>query len=163
MRKQLEAMQRAQAGLFRIAAAVVAVDQLTKAWVIQRLPVGEGIRIGTSWLFIRHVRNPGAAFGILQRYGFVPALAAAALIVLVFAYRGHLARQPAQVRWAVGLGVGGAAGNLIDRIARGAVIDFIDVSVWPVFNLADAAIVTAALILAMSVLRPPSDEGDVSG
>lgn len=162
MCRDREPVGRQAIGVFRVAAVVLAVDQLTKAWVVHRLPLGERLPLWPSWLGLRYVQNPGAAFGILPAHGGFLAAIAGLLIVLAVAYRRSLARQPRFVRWAVGLGLGGAAGNMMDRIVRGAVVDFIDVSFWPVFNVADIAIVTATAMMALYIMKEAPDEEPAS-
>lgn len=153
MCRDREPVGRQDMGIFRVAAAVLAVDQLTKGWVVNRLPLGERLPLWPSWLGLRYVKNPGAAFGILPAHGGFLAAVAGLLIALAVVYHRSLARQPRLVRVAVGLGLGGAAGNMSDRLLRGAVVDFIDVSVWPVFNVADMAIVAATALMALYIVK----------
>ena len=133
-------------------AAVLAADQATKALVRANVEVGsrDGILPGVELV---HTRNTGVAFSLFQGSG-------APLIVLtVAAMAGMLvffARNPARAgAWVpVGLLVGGAAGNLIDRLARGSVTDFIDLPLWPAFNVADVAITFGVLALLYVLERP---------
>ena len=143
------------ATLFAVALAVVALDQYTKALVRAYLP------LNTSWMPIpwleplvtlTHVRNTGAAFGLFPSLGGVLRLVALAVVVaIVFLFR-RLAANSWLLRIALGLQLGGATGNLIDRVARGYVTDFIDVRVWPIFNVADSAIVVGTALLAYYAL-----------
>ncbi len=107
-------------------------------------------------LSLRAVHNTGVAFGLLA--GLPPiavAILALTLLGAVFYNRGA---QPAAAvgRWGLGLMAGGALGNVVERLRFGYVLDYLDVHVWPVFNLADTAIVVGAglLVLALSVSRP---------
>jgi len=128
-----------------VLAAVLALDQLTKH------TVATGIRQGHPEKFLPgvqlvHVRNTGVAFSLLSGGGaLVLAFTLGALAVLV----GYFALRPGrQGLWlAVGLLVGGAVGNLIDRVANGAVVDFIKLPLWPAFNVADVAITFGVLTL----------------
>jgi signal peptidase II len=125
--------------------AVLALDQLTKH------TIATGIRPGQEKKFLPgiqlvHVRNTGVAFSLLSGGGaLVLAFTLAALVVLL----GYFALRPErQGLWlAVGLLVGGAVGNLIDRVANGAVVDFIKLPLWPAFNIADVAITFGVLAL----------------
>jgi signal peptidase II len=146
-----------------ICGAVVALDQITKQLVDSRVDLGERSEI-LPFLAIANSRNHGIAFGLAG--GASPLLIAGTVIVVV----GLLAFLMLQVHgiaiWiAGGLLVGGALANLSDRVREGAVIDFIDLPVWPTFNLADVAIVAGvvALLFAHERERPgPSDDGKAS-
>lgn len=129
--------------------AVVVADQATKSWALEALADGPVHLVWT--LRLRLVFNSGAAFSFGQ--GSTPWLTAAAAAVLVVLL--GLARSVATTRAAVGLGLvaGGAVGNLVDRLVRGhggAVVDFVDLQWWPVFNVADAAITVGAVVLVLS-------------
>ena len=134
--------------LLAVAAVVILLDQLTKLWALEALADGPidligGVRFNLT-------RNTAGAFGLGG--GAVPFLALGALVlVIVMAVTGGTERRALAV--AVGLVLGGALGNLADRIFRdpgllkGAVVDFVDLRVWPVFNVADAAITGGCLLL----------------
>ena len=135
---------------------VLLADQITKWWALDAL--GGGRVIELVWtLQLRLVRNTGVAFSQGRDLG--PVVAFAVILVIVFLIRmGANAGDPI-ARVAVGGVVGGAIGNLIDRIARsdarpfdGAVVDFVDLGWWPVFNLADAAIVAGGAVIVWSGL-----------
>ncbi|MSQ35605.1 MAG: signal peptidase II [Dehalococcoidia bacterium] len=161
---------RQSALLFRAAAArsrgpyallamvVLAADQATKALVRARLVEGEAWPSRDAWLALSHVENSGAAFGMFQGAG--PFLLAATVIgvAAVFAF---LLVTPAIDRLylaALSLILGGAAGNLIDRLAKGTVTDFIDPTHYPAFNLADSTIVVGVLaVIARSLLSNDSE------
>jgi len=109
------------------------------------------------------VRNTGVAFGVLAGAGDVPTIVVTAVAVgALLAF--FLARAGRPLLWLpVGMVLGGAAGNLIDRLRLGAVIDFIDPTFWPAFNLADTAIVLGVLgVLYVAEGPPPADEGSAS-
>jgi signal peptidase II len=142
------------AALGGIAITVVALDQLTKTWA-ERALADEPIHvIWTLWLDLTY--NPGAAFGSAR--GFTPvitALAVAVLIALVGLSRSTTSKLGVL---ALGMVIGGATGNLVDRLVRdngGAVIDFIDFRWYPVFNVADMAVVIGAALLIISSRRQP--------
>lgn len=136
-----------------MAAAVLAADQLTKLMVVSALSEGSSLRLVGEWLRISHVRNTGAAFGILPGFGGL--LALAALIgVAVFAVI-VLRRPPAVAGAGAALVLGGAVGNLADRIVRGSVVDFVDFRYWPAFNVADSAVTIGAILLVWFGLGRP--------
>lgn len=129
--------------LAAVAAGVVALDQATKALVVSAIERGEEVKffIGVD---LTHVRNTGVAFGAFSGAGTVIAIASAvALAGLLLYFALH-----ATNRWLwlpIGAVLGGAAGNLVDRLRVDAVIDFVDPVAWPAFNLADVAIVLGIL------------------
>lgn len=118
-----------------------------------RLPLGRSVPVIPGVLALTHVHNPGVAFSLL---GDVPLLAPVAvtltLLFLLFYNKARWSRRPTTQAALAFLG-GGAVANLIDRIRVGAVVDFIDVHIWPVFNLADAAVTIGAVLLLLILLR----------
>jgi len=143
--------------LFVTAVVVVAIDQVTKALVVSQLREGESRRVIGGVLSWTYQRNPGSAFGLFQHIPvlFTILAAAIALVIVVRAPRVH----DRLTAFALGLVLGGAIGNLVDRIARppgvfrGRVIDFVDFHWWPVFNLADSAVVIGAVLLLIASFR----------
>jgi signal peptidase II len=132
------------------AAAVVALDQLTKAWAVRTL---EDRSIHLVWTLRLHLSfNSGAAFGVGR--GSAPLLVAVGVVLLVVLLNvGRRAAVTPAATVALGLVLGGAIGNLADRIVGGhggAVVDFIDLQWWPVFNVADAAISCGAVLLLLA-------------
>lgn len=138
---------------------VIVLDQVSKLWVIDVLQYGDGIAL-TSFFNLVHARNAGAAFSFLanesgwQRFFFI-GIATAASILIVYLLRKH-----ATERWfslALSLVLGGALGNLIDRVRFGYVVDFLDFyyGAWhfPAFNVADSAITVGAALLIIDGLR----------
>jgi signal peptidase II len=152
--------------LITIAGSVLAADQATKAWIAAILPVntyGEGagaIRVIPRLLYIVHVGNTGAAWSILSGRSILLAALAAATLVAIFVGRRALGLSSARTQACFGLMCGGIAGNLIDRLARGHVVDFIDFHfgsyIYPTFNVADSAICVGVLLYAWYSLRSPS-------
>jgi signal peptidase II len=151
--------------LLGVAALVLALDQLTKAWAVSALADGHVIDLVGS-LRLRLTMNYGSAFSIANGRGALISLLALAVVAVLLATGRH-SRSPAMAV-ALGLVVGGAFGNLIDRAARegdgflgGGVVDFVDLQWWPVFNLADSAIVVGALLL-FAVQWREADEPDAA-
>lgn len=138
------------AGLF---GAVLAADQVTKALVRAGVELGSRDPI-LPGVELVHTRNTGVAFSLLQGGGSVLiAFTAIAMLAVVSWFARTPARRGAWVP--AGLLVGGAAGNLADRVIHGAVTDFIDLPLWPAFNVADIAITfgVAALLYVLEVRR----------
>jgi signal peptidase II len=159
--------------LLGVAVLVLALDQLTKAWVATSLPEGGWWSpLPGLWRVFRiaHITNSGAAFGIFPNQGNFFILIAVVVAVAIVLYYRHLPGGAWLIRVSLGLQLGGAIGNLLDRVRYGHVVDFIDIGFWPIFNLADASIVTGVAILAYymwrqdhvtsdSVLTPADEEG----
>ncbi len=144
-----------------VAAVVILLDQWTKELVRQNIAKFDYIvpipALGTYFLF-EHVDNYGAAFGILQGAGSIFIIIAAVVTVGVLYYAvRHLPENQRLIRVLLGLQVGGALGNVIDRINQGYVTDFVKIGVpgvyyWPNFNIADASIVCSVIALAVIIL-----------
>jgi signal peptidase II len=149
------AARRRLTGLIITAAAVLALDQLTKAVVLRFLAVGEHwpAQPVLGLFSFTHVPNTGVAFGMFQGRSDVFVVLAAIVVSGLVLYYHRLPDHANVVRLALGLQVGGALGNIIDRVRIGHVTDFIDFRIWPVFNLADTAIVTGVLLLGWELWR----------
>ncbi len=144
-----------------LAASVIALDHITKLLVVRSLAVGESRQISGDFLRITHVRNTGAAFGLLKGSGGILVLAA---LVGVILFAAAVVRQPTMPAAAgAALVAAGAAGNLLDRLFReGGVVDFVDFSFWATFNVADAAITIGALLILIAGMgeRARENTGD---
>jgi signal peptidase II len=138
----------ARAGL--VAALVLGADQLTKALIVASIALGDRRHVIGGVLSLVHAQNSGVAFSLLSGS---EAVVVAVTVVIVAAVLAFFARHPdTRLLWlATGLIVGGALGNLVDRIRNGSVTDFIQLPHWPAFNLADTSITfgVAALILIL--------------
>ena len=140
--------------------AIVILDQATKAMVRASLPLHTSVTIVPGFLDFTHVRNTGAAFGILNTADFpyktaVIAVVAIGALVGVGLYAASLAHHQLVARIGLALILGGAAGNLLDRIAVGSVVDFVDVywrsyHFWA-FNVADSAITVGVVIMMLDM------------
>ena len=142
--------RRSTWGPFLLAGAVVALDQATKAWAVAALSDGP-VRLIDDVLALRLTRNPGGAFSLLT--GFTPFLAVLAAGLVVVIVRTTRRTADPVTAYTLALVLGGAVGNLVDRLVRspgflrGHVIDFIDLSFWPTFNLADSAITIGVILI----------------
>jgi signal peptidase II len=149
-----------------LVSAIVVADQLTKHWALNRLSGGRTIDLVGSLRF-NLAFNKGMAFS--QATGAGPVIGALALVIVIVVvlWMRRSARGAAAV--AASLIVGGAIGNLIDRLfrgdawLRGAVVDFVDLQWFPVFNLADSAITIGAVTMALAAIRQPSAHGTETG
>jgi signal peptidase II len=154
-----------RAGTLRLEAwlpvLIVALDQLTKALVRRALPLHESVTVVPGFLDFTHIRNTGAAFGFLDgadlpyKTALLSCVAVASLVGVGF-YAAGLPREQRLARWGLALILGGAAGNLIDRVTAGFVLDFVDVywrtyHFWA-FNVADAAITVGVTLWLLEAL-----------
>ena len=149
-------MSRRRVGLVAVIAVFVFVlDRITKLLVESSIPNGSSVEVVGQWIRISHVTNTGAAFGLLpERTTLLSILSVAAVLAIVFYYR-RLAADSRLIAATLGMQLGGAFGNLIDRVGQGYVVDFVDVGIpggvrfWS-FNVADSSIVVG--IIAVTVL-----------
>lgn len=137
------------------ALVVIVLDQLTKHWVRQNIP------LNTSWQPIpwldpiftfTHVRNTGAAFGLFGGMNTVFIVLALVVVVAILVMYRQLAEESPLLRAALALQLGGATGNLIDRVTMGYVTDFVNFRWWPIWNIADACILIGTILLAIYIL-----------
>ena len=141
-----------------IALGVIAADQLTKALAQGLLAPGEGHALIPGVLGLRYAENTGIAFSLFQGQGWLLGLGAGAVLALAWA----LLRRYRLGKWA-GAGamlmLGGAVGNLIDRLCRGYVVDMVEVLLFPfaIFNLADVALTVGAALLGFTLLCMPKE------
>jgi len=134
--------------LWSFALLVFIADQLTKLWIIHRLPLGSygprGITIFPGFFNLVHVGNTGAAWSMFSGRSTMLALLALATLTAIFFYRKHLGLHQTVPQFCFGLLCGGTVGNLLDRLKHGHVIDFLDFHfgdyIFPTFNVADSAI-----------------------
>lgn len=149
--------------LFITAAIVIIIDQISKHLISSLMQEGQSITLINNFLYITYIRNPGAAFGLFPyqtAFFIIITLVVAALILY---YYRILSEDHRWLRFSLALQLGGALGNLIDRIRGGYVIDFINFTVWPpVFNLADSAIVIGIGIFLIAFWRDPLLRGERS-
>ena len=149
--------------LAAIAVAVLVADIITKTIAVARLEGREPVRILGGLIYLQLLRNPGAAFSMATGFTWILSVIAIAVVVVIV----RVARRLRSTGWAIALGLvlGGAVGNLVDRLfrapgpGRGHVVDFLELPHWPVFNLADSAIVTAAVLMVLLSARGLSYDG----
>jgi len=155
-----------------VAVIVIALDQWTKNWALTTMRPrmgadGEGpINLAGTWLRLIYVENTGAAFSLGTGVTWLFSLIAVIVIIVVI----RTATRLGSIWWAVALGglLGGAIGNLIDRltrapgVGRGYVVDFIQLPYWPVFNVADMCVVSSAILMVALTLFGVSYKGSVA-
>jgi len=148
---------------FLIALLVVALDQLTKIWIRSNLAIGQSLP-ETGFFRLTYVHNTGAAFGLFQDQSVPLTIVASIGVVVLLVYALFIYRRFPRLdsrlgKPALGLILGGTVGNLVDRLRFGYVTDFIDIGIWPAFNLADSAVVVGAIIFAYSLRSLASTKG----
>ncbi|MDZ7726990.1 MAG: signal peptidase II [Dehalococcoidia bacterium] len=149
------------AWVFLVAVLVIAADQATK-WLVQQ-GIAPGDEIPEGWMvqLVALARQSGAAFGILQDSGPLLAIASTVGAVAILVYLLNPGFAHPVMRFGLALMLGGAVGNLIDRLIAGEVVDFLKFPYWPAFNVADSAITIGVLCLLWAILfdrrEPDSD------
>jgi len=140
-----------------LAATILAADQLTKAWLTSLLAPGESVRVVDDLVRLVHGQNAGGLFGLFQGQALPFALVSVVVVGLIVAYHARSGRN-LYLSITLGLLLGGALGNLLDRLRLGYVVDFVDAGIgamrWYTFNVADAAISCAILLLLAASLWP---------
>ncbi len=147
--------------LFWLAGLVVLLDQLTKLLVENRLPLYQmwaPIPAIQELFRITHVPNTGMAFGLFPSGSSFFLIVAVVVAAAIIYYNFTLPKGQFALRLALGLQLGGALGNFVDRLRIGHVTDFLDFGPWPVFNVADMAIVSGAVVLGWLVLQESRTE-----
>jgi signal peptidase II len=142
---------------FGIAGTVVVLDQLAKSWLVANVTPGEVVEVVGDWIRLVFSQNSGALFGLFRDNAVLFGLVSLGVIGLIVAYHGRSGRS-LYLSIALGLLLGGAVGNLVDRLRLGYVVDFIDIGIgtWRfyTFNLADSAITCSILMLIAAALFP---------
>ncbi|MBA7469871.1 Lipoprotein signal peptidase [subsurface metagenome] len=131
---------------FLVALIVVALDQVSKFFIRANMNLGQSIP-EEGFFRITYGTNTGGVFGLFANQAFLITLTAIVGIAAILVYSRYPQANRVLVRIALGLLLGGAVGNLIDRIRFGEVVDFIDVGAWPVFNVADSAVVVGVILI----------------
>lgn len=144
---------------FGLAAAIVVADQLLKGWIVPRFPLGEPAPVIGDLVRIWLIHNTGALFGLFRDQAILFAAGSVAVVALIIWFHPRAAAtHGALATVALGLLLGGAIGNLIDRVSYGYVIDFVDIGIGELrfytFNVADAAISTSLLLLIVMAFLP---------
>ena len=131
---------------FLVALIVVALDQVSKFFISANMTLGESIP-EEGFFRITYGTNEGGVFGLFANQAFLITLTAIVGVAAILVYSRYPQANRVIVRIALGLLLGGAVGNLIDRIRLGEVVDFFDVGAWPVFNVADSAVVVGVILI----------------
>src|SRR3989338_1300869 len=128
---------------------LVLLDQLAKFLVRQNFQLSQSIPVIKNILHLTYITNTGSAFGLFKGFNLFFILFSTIVIFVVLHNLKKIKENEKLLQFAIGLLFGGTIGNLIDRIAYGAVIDFIDFRIWPVFNVADSAVTISVILLVV--------------
>ena len=158
----------AKRGLALFAGAALlalALDQLSKIWVRANLPEGAQLPLLPGWIHLEHVHNHGAAWGVLAGHRWLLIGFTVAVTIMVLSSAREVAARGTLAALGFGLILGGALGNLIDRVMFGYVTDFFDLDTpvewlrtFPVFNIADSALTVGVILMLWSLLRLPDEK-----
>ena len=147
---------------FVLGIIIFVIDQLAKGYITASMRLGQSIPVVNDYFYITYVVNPGAAFGIFENQRLFFIIVALLFVAAIVFFRKKILKENTLFQWGVGLLMGGAIGNLYDRLQNGLVIDFFDFRFWPVFNIADVAIcIGAAFIMFDVCFRRGVDDTDI--
>lgn len=139
--------------MYLITLILLSVDQFSKYIIRQKMSLAESIPIIKSVFHITYVENRGIAFGLFpQRSSLLIVISLIIILGIIFFERKKVIKSLKE-RFCLGLILGGALGNLIDRLRFGFVIDFLDFRIWPVFNLADSGVCIGGILMVFFLLR----------
>ena len=137
---------------------LILADQMVKLGITRTMQLGESIPVLSGIFHITYIENPGAAFGMFANQRWIFIVAGILVVLGAGAMYRRLYESGRMVRFGAALLLGGAVGNLIDRIRLGRVIDFLDFRVWPVFNIADIGICVGVACLIYALMRDGEKE-----
>lgn len=137
---------------------LILADQAIKFLVVSLMELGESIPVFAGIFHITYIENPGAAFGLFANQRLVFIVAGILVIAAACLMYRRLMSEKVIIRWGVALLLGGAVGNLIDRLRIGGVIDFLDFRIWPVFNIADIGICVGVALLMYALIYDTEKE-----
>lgn len=135
-----------------VSVVLLFLDQTVKYLVTQHMIVGESIPVINGIFHLTYILNPGAAFGILSHHQWFFILVALLLVPIAAYVYPRIPIRFRLARLGMALLLGGAVGNAVDRIRNGVVIDYLDFRIWPVFNLADMAIVIGVAFMLYTIV-----------
>lgn len=146
--------------IINIIIGIILVDQLSKYYIQSLMPIGMSIPIIENIFHLTYILNPGAAFGILENQRWFFVVVAFIMLVCILYIYPRIKAEVLSLRLGIALLVGGAIGNVIDRARTGYVVDFFDFRIWPIFNIADIAIVVGVGIIVYYLIFLVDIKGD---
>jgi len=142
-----------------LALFIVVIDQLSKFYIQTHMELGMSIPVIQDVFHITYILNPGAAFGLFENQTTFFVIIAVCMVVSAIYFYPMIPNQYRLLRFATGLVVGGAMGNVIDRIKTGYVVDFFDFRIWPIFNIADVGIVCGVGCIIFTIIYLYKEDG----
>lgn len=142
-----------------LALFVIIIDQLSKFYIQTNMTIGMSIPVIQDIFHITYILNPGAAFGLFEHQTAFFVIIAVCMVVAVIYFYPRIPQQHKLLRIGTGLMVGGAIGNVIDRIQTGYVVDFFDFRIWPIFNIADTGIVCGVSCIVYTIMYLYKEDG----
>ena len=142
-----------------LALVIVIIDQISKFYIQSYMVIGMSIPIIQDVFHITYILNPGAAFGLFEHQTAFFVIIAICMCLAAIYFYPQIPRSYRLLRFGMGLMVGGAMGNVIDRINTGYVVDFFDFRIWPIFNVADIGIVCGVGCIIFSILYLYKEDG----
>lgn len=139
--------------MYLITLILLSVDQFSKYIIRQKMSLAESIPIIKSVFHITYVENRGIAFGLFPQGSSLFIVISLIIILVIIFFERKKVIKSLKERFCLGLILGGALGNLIDRLRFGFVIDFLDFRIWPVFNLADSGVCIGGILMVFFLLR----------
>jgi len=142
-----------------LALFIVGIDQLSKFYIQTHMVLGMSIPVMQDIFHITYILNPGAAFGLFEHQTIFFVIIAIGMVVAAIYFYPRIPKQYRLLRFGTGLIVGGAMGNVIDRIKTGYVVDFFDFRIWPIFNIADVGIVCGVGCIIFTITYLYKEDG----
>lgn len=142
-----------------LALVVVIIDQLSKFYIQTHMTIGMSMPVIQDIFHITYILNPGAAFGLFEHQTSFFVIIAICMVIAVIYFYPRIPRQYRLLNLGTGLMVGGAVGNVIDRIKTGYVVDFFDFRIWPIFNIADIGIVCGVGCIIFTIMYLDKEDG----
>lgn len=139
--------------MYLVALILLSLDQFSKYLIRQKMSLSESIPIIKSIFHITYVENTGIAFGLFPQGNSIFITVSLIIILVIVFFERRNALKSTGERFCLGLVLGGALGNLIDRLRFGFIIDFLDFRIWPIFNLADSGVCIGGILMAFFLLR----------
>ncbi|WP_378952087.1 signal peptidase II [Pelosinus sp. sgz500959] len=142
-----------------LAFAVIIIDQLSKNYIQTNMNIGMSIPVIQDIFHITYILNPGAAFGLFEHQTIFFVIIAVCMVLGAIYFYPRIPQPYRILRFGTGLMVGGAIGNVIDRIRTGYVVDFFDFRIWPIFNIADMGIVCGVGCIIFTIIFIHKEDG----
>jgi signal peptidase II len=139
--------------VFSAALLIIVLDQLAKFLIKSNFQLNQSIPVIKNVFHLTYITNTGSAFGLFKGINLFFVFFSIAVIIAIFYYLRQAKEKEKIVVFSIGLLLGGTIGNLIDRISYGAVIDFLDFRIWPVFNIADSAVTISVILLIIMLWK----------